>query len=144
MVVMETARMRPVSASLDALEVFMVPASWRTCLRGTGGRLSPVSTDRWTRTNSPSVAPPGNDERSTGHRIVDHDARETEHLLDELGCDDLGRFALGDDAPVFHSDEMAGVTRGVVEVVKHGHDRGARPVEVREEVEQVDLVRDVE
>ena len=59
--------------------------------------------------------------------------------------DDVDRRALRDDRALLHRDDVVGVAAGQVEVVQHDDDRLARlPVEVGQQVEQLDLVVDVE
>ena len=59
----------------------------------------------------------------TGSAMTRHGSPNTS--VDELGRDDLGRRALGDDRAVAHGDEVVGVAAGQVEVVQHEHDRAA-------------------
>ena len=65
------------------------------------------------------------DQRRARHRVGDDGARQAEDLLDELGGDDLGGRALGDDRAVLHRDEVGGVAGGLVEVVQHRDERRA-------------------
>ena len=65
--------------------------------------------------------------------------------LDKRVVDDLARRAGGVHPAVAQRDEVVGVAARLVEVVEHHHDRAAALAhEVVEQVEHVDLVREVE
>ena len=65
--------------------------------------------------------------------------------MDEFRGDDRLRRSLSDDGTVLHRDDLIGVPAGLVEVVKHGDQRvPVFVIELREQVEQLDLVGDVE
>ena len=80
-----------------------------------------------------------------GLRVGDDARAQAEHALHERGVDDLRRVALGHDRALAHRDQVVGVAARVVEVVEHGDDGVAVVlVQVRAQVEHLELVRDVE
>lgn len=86
------------------------------------------------------AAPPG-----TGERVGCDLALQSEDLGHHGRVDDLARGTLHVDRAVLHRDQLVGVAAGEVEVVQHDHDRRTPlAVEVREQVEQLDLVVDVQ
>ncbi|SCE46396.1 hypothetical protein GA0115252_15117 [Streptomyces sp. DfronAA-171] len=79
------------------------------------------------------------------HRVRRDAAAQPEDVLDDRLRDDLGGRALRDDPAGLHRDDVIGVPARLIEVVQDHHDRAAlTPVEVRDEVEDVDLVGEVE
>ena len=92
-----------------------------------------------------AAAADGHDHRRPGHRVGHHAAVQPEHLAHQLLGHHVGGRALGHDPAVLHGDEVVGVAGGLVEVVQH-QDDGAplRRVEVRQQVEHLDLVGEVE
>ncbi|CAH0141384.1 hypothetical protein SRABI02_00536 [Plantibacter cousiniae] len=87
---------------------------------------------------------PAGYQRGTRDGVGDDLAWQVVHGLHEVGGDDLLRIALGDDRAVAHRDEMRRIAGGVVEVVEDRDEGGATAVQIREQLHQLDLVRDVE
>ena len=85
------------------------------------------------------------DERCSGHRVGEQAAGDSEVLLDHLGREHLGRFSLDERTALPHRDEVVGIPSGQVEVVQHHHHgRAGRPVEVGDQVQDLDGMGDVE
>ena len=92
-----------------------------------------------------SLAGRGETERGAGHGVLDDLGLETEDVGDEGDVDDVAGSAGRVDAPVAHGDELVGVAAGLVDVVQHHHDGpAALGDEAVEQVEHVDLVREIE
>lgn len=78
-------------------------------------------------------------------RFVDDHTGHTEQLFNQLGGDNLGRFALRHNLAVAHGDDLVGTAPGVVQIVHHGyHDLVAFLAQLAELSQQLNLVVDVQ
>jgi len=91
------------------------------------------------------MPPDRHHQRRSGDRIGDDPAGQSEDVENPLDGEHLGGRARGRDRPVGDHDQLVAVARGEVQIVQHHHHRDpARPVQIGQQVQHLDLVAHVQ